>query len=152
MVSLNAYSVYKQYLFCRPRWLSRMRARLLIRWSQTRSPPGPATFFRRDWSWNIFFGHSLPSADSRRAVVSFWRKNVHKYTLTAQRTKLAQEKCSWVNWPARHDLNSVDWAVNQTNQAVFFFQHFIQNCMCAKQRIWSACASAQSDQSLRRAL
>ena len=30
-----------------------------------------------DWSWNIFYGHSLPSADSRRAVVSFWRKNVH---------------------------------------------------------------------------
>ena len=24
-----------------------------------------------------FNGHSLPSADSRRAVVSFWRKNVH---------------------------------------------------------------------------
>ena len=23
------------------------------------------------------YGHSLPSADSRRAVVSFWRKNVH---------------------------------------------------------------------------
>ena len=36
-----------------------------------------ATFFRGDWSWNIFYGHSLPSADSRRAVVSFWRKNVH---------------------------------------------------------------------------
>ena len=35
------------------------------------------TFFRGDWSWNIFYGHSLPSADSRRAVVSFWRKNVH---------------------------------------------------------------------------
>ena len=32
---------------------------------------------RGDWSWNIFYGHSLPSADSRRAVVSFWRKNVH---------------------------------------------------------------------------
>ena len=27
--------------------------------------------------WNIFYRHSLPSADSRRAVVSFWRKNVH---------------------------------------------------------------------------
>ena len=26
---------------------------------------------------NIFYGHSPPSADSRRAVVSFWRKNVH---------------------------------------------------------------------------
>ena len=23
------------------------------------------------------YGHSLPSADSRRAVVSFWQKNVH---------------------------------------------------------------------------
>ena len=39
--------------------------------------PRSATFFRGDWSWNIFYGHSLPSADSRRAVVSFWRKNVH---------------------------------------------------------------------------
>ena len=26
---------------------------------------------------NIFLGHSLPSAYSRRAVVSFWQKNVH---------------------------------------------------------------------------
>ena len=33
--------------------------------------------FMETWSWNIFYGHSLPSADSRRAVVSFWRKNVH---------------------------------------------------------------------------
>ena len=36
-----------------------------------------ATFFCRDWSWNIFYGHSLPSADSRRVVVSFCQKNVH---------------------------------------------------------------------------
>ena len=40
-------------------------------------PPRSATFFRGDSSGNIFYGHSLPSADSRRAVVSFWRKNVH---------------------------------------------------------------------------
>ena len=46
-----------------------------------------ATFFRGDWSWNTFYGHSLPSADSRRTVLSFWWKNVHK---TAQRTKPAQ--------------------------------------------------------------
>ena len=26
----------------------------------------------------IFSNHSLPSADSRMAVVSFWQKNVHK--------------------------------------------------------------------------
>ena len=25
----------------------------------------------------FFYGHSLPSADYRRAVVSFWQKNVH---------------------------------------------------------------------------
>ena len=29
------------------------------------------TFFHGDWSWNIFYSHSLPSPDSRRAVVSF---------------------------------------------------------------------------------
>ena len=32
-------------------------------------------------SWRLimkyFYGYSLPSADSRRAVVSFWLKNVH---------------------------------------------------------------------------
>ena len=38
---------------------------------------GSATFFRGDRSWNIFYGHSLSSADSRTEVVSFWRKNVH---------------------------------------------------------------------------
>ena len=31
------------------------------------------TFFLGDWSWNLFYGHSLPSADSRRAVVSFFQ-------------------------------------------------------------------------------
>ena len=45
--------------------------------SRVQPPPRSATFFLGDWSWNIFYGHSLPSADSRRAVVSFWRKNVH---------------------------------------------------------------------------
>ena len=36
------------------------------------------TFFGGEWSWNNFYGHSLPSADSRRAVVSkIWWKNGH---------------------------------------------------------------------------
>ena len=26
--------------------------------------PGPAPYFRGDWSWNDFYGHSPPSADS----------------------------------------------------------------------------------------
>ena len=51
--------------------------RLETRRSWVQTPPRSATFFRGDWSWNIFYGHSLPSADSRRADVSFWRKNVH---------------------------------------------------------------------------
>ena len=51
--------------------------RLETRRSRVQPPPRSATFFRGDWSWNIFYGHSLPSADSRRAVVSFWRKNMH---------------------------------------------------------------------------
>ena len=38
------------------------------------TPTGLATFFHGDWSWNIFYSHSHPSADSRRAFVSFWQK------------------------------------------------------------------------------
>ena len=41
------------------------------------NPTRSATFYSGDWSWNIFYGHSLPSADSRRASVSFWQKNAH---------------------------------------------------------------------------
>ena len=46
----------------------RMRIRLVIRMSRVLSPPGSATFFRRDRSCNIFCGHSLHSANLRRAV------------------------------------------------------------------------------------
>lgn len=35
----------------------------------------PAAFFRWGWSWNFFHVHSQPSADSKRAVVSYWRNN-----------------------------------------------------------------------------
>ena len=51
--------------------------RLETRRLRVQPPLRSATFFRGDWSWNIFYGHSLTSADSRRAVVSFWQKNVH---------------------------------------------------------------------------
>ena len=42
------------------------------------SSGGPATFF----CWDLvmkkkFYNHSHPSADSRRAVVSYWQKNGH---------------------------------------------------------------------------
>ena len=60
-----------QDMLSRPRYLSWMH---VIRRSRVLSQP---TFIRGDWPWNIFYGHSLPSADSQKAVVSFWRKNVH---------------------------------------------------------------------------
>ena len=37
---------------------------------------GPATFVRGDWSWNHFYGHSFPGADSSSAVVNYWRNDV----------------------------------------------------------------------------
>ena len=40
------------------------------------STPARSTFFRGDLIMNYFL-YSLSSADSRRAVVSFWRKNAH---------------------------------------------------------------------------
>ena len=62
---------------CWPRWFSWMRVQLVIWRLRVRPPPGRQHFFMEIWSWNIFYGHYLPSADSRRTVVSFWRKNVH---------------------------------------------------------------------------
>ena len=56
---------------CWPRWLIWMCHAMVIRrlWGWT--PPGRQHSFVEIWSWNIFCGHSLPSAASRRAVVSF---------------------------------------------------------------------------------
>ena len=56
-----------------------------VAWSDAHPPgmrftvrsSGPTTFFRGDCSWNHFYGNSLPTADSSRAVVSYQRKDVH---------------------------------------------------------------------------
>ena len=53
-----------------------MRIRLACGRSRVQSS-GPATFFSGDWSWNHFYGRSLPTANSSRAVVSYWQKDVH---------------------------------------------------------------------------
>ena len=45
-----------------PRWLSWMRRPTGDRRSRVQPPSKWATFFRGDWSWNIFYGHSFPSA------------------------------------------------------------------------------------------
>ena len=53
-----------------------MRAWLVIRRSRV-CGSSPAPFFHWDWSWIRFYSHSLPSADSRREVVSYLQKNVY---------------------------------------------------------------------------
>ena len=64
-----------------------MHVRLVWGWSRVRSSR-PATSFHGDW--NNFCGHYLPSPDSRRAVVSYWknvpRNSVDKLTDRAQMT------------------------------------------------------------------
>ena len=62
---------------CRPRWLSWMRRPTGDQEVAGSTPAEVGNILSWRLIMNIFYGHSLPSADSRRAVVSFWRKNVH---------------------------------------------------------------------------
>ena len=84
--------------------------------------PSQVPYFLCDWSWNNFFGRS---ADSRRVVVSYKRKYVHK-VLVNRLVKLAQEKSvvRWTDWP---DMTiAVDWdAKHQTkpNQKTYNTAH-----------------------------
>ena len=43
--------------------------------------------------WSIF----LPSADSRRAVVSFWQRNVHKHQLNSYPGKKVVRQTDWLD-------------------------------------------------------
>ena len=44
--------------------------------------PGPVLNLEGGWSWNHLFGHSAPSADSKKVVVSYMRTYVHKGVVT----------------------------------------------------------------------
>ena len=58
--------------------------------------PGPVPYFRGDWSWKNFYGHSPPFCwmiHSRRVVVSYKRKYVHELLVICL-FKPAQEKMS----------------------------------------------------------
>ena len=63
----------------RPRWLSWMRRPTGDQEVAGSTPAEVGNIL----SWRLImkyflYGHSLPAAVSRRAVVSFWQKNVHK--------------------------------------------------------------------------
>ena len=65
---------------------------------------GPVPYFRGDWSWNNFYGHSSPfrwfiqegllSVTSESMCTNYW--------LTAC-SSLPRKKCGKLNWPSRND-------------------------------------------------
>ena len=88
-----------------------------------------ATFFHGDWSWNIFYGHSLPSTDSRRALSVSGEK-----MCTVLVNCLEDQACPvkvWlgtknVNWLCSAWLQWVEWTVkpqhkNKHNIPIFLF-------------------------------
>ena len=84
--------------------------------AQVQTPALPPTFLR-DWSWNNFYmpDNSLSTADSSRAVISYWQKYVFLLLVNClaglslpRNSKRRLTNCS------QHDINIVDWAVNQT--------------------------------------
>ena len=60
-----------------PRWLSWMRRPTGDQEVAGSTPAEVGNILSWRLIMKYFYGHSLPSADSRRAVVSFWRKNMH---------------------------------------------------------------------------
>ena len=92
--------------------LNRMRIWLVIMRSWIRSLPGLATFFRGHSSWNIFYSHSLPSAYSRRAVVCFWWKNVHKYWSLRGLSLLRK---FWLGKLNTHNMTLMGWLGHETS-------------------------------------
>ena len=78
--------------------------------------PGSVPYFWGDRSWNNFYGHSPPSADARRVVVSYKRKYVHK-VLVKRLVTLAQEKSVVRSTDHLNMTIAVDWDVKpQTKQ------------------------------------
>ena len=78
----------------------------------------PVPYFRGDWSWNIFYSHSLLSADSRRVGVSYKRKYVQE-VLVNRLVELAQEN-SVVRWTDRLDITiAVYWDVKPQTKHCF---------------------------------
>ena len=78
------------------------------------TPAGSATLFRGDWSWNISFGLSLP-ADSRRVVVSIWRKNVQ---ILVNRLEQACPVKMWLSKLAALDMTPLGWLSSKTNKHI----------------------------------
>ena len=66
--------------------------------------PGPVPYFRGDWSWNNFYGHSPPFRWSiQEGLLSVTSESMcTNYWLTAC-SSLPRKECRKVNWPSRND-------------------------------------------------
>ena len=107
--------------------------RLETRRSRVQPPPRSATFFRGDWSWNIFYGHSLPSADSRRAV-----SGGRMCTILVNRLEdLACLVNVWLGKLTALNMTPLSWLGRKTSTQTNY-----PNCAL------SDCVSAQFDQNL----
>ena len=66
--------------------------------------PGPVPYFRGDWSWNNFYGHSPPFRwFIQEGLLSVTSESMcTNYCLTPC-SSLPRKKCGQVNWPSRND-------------------------------------------------
>ena len=75
--SLTVVYLYRRHYPKEMGMVARSEACLLGMQAAPSSNPTSGTFCRGDLVMKHFYGHSPSSTDSRRAVVSCWRKNVH---------------------------------------------------------------------------
>ena len=87
-----------------PGAVARLEACLLGMQAAPSSIPTSGTFFRGDLVMKKYYGHSPSSADSRRATVSYWRKNVRKVLVGG----LPRNSMVRVNDRARNNLKCVE--------------------------------------------
>ena len=101
----NFFNVFRMCLRCKKSSkLSSFRLGVVAR---SEVCPCPAHSFVETWSWKNFYGHSPSSAESRRAVVSYWRKNVH-YALINCLGGLPSNNVVRVTDHARNELKCVE--------------------------------------------
>lgn len=80
----------------------------------TSEPILPVSFLRNHKIFYKLFKNDLPSADSKRNVVSNLRKNVRWALVNCLDLSLStkREVRSTVNWPSRHEHSCLAWALN----------------------------------------
>ena len=83
-------------------------------------PPGRLhSFAEIDHEIRMFYDHFFPSADLRRAVVSFWRTNVHNTRQPFRGLCLPSKRVVRYSDHARHDRNRLTG--RQTSAQIYIY-------------------------------